>query len=123
MTGDFNRFGHALFLAVVLGAAAGLAWPLAVEAQSLGNLAETAAEDLEQGTDLIEIIFYLGGVVLIGVGIMKFRDLSQGRGSFSTAMGITLVGAGLILVPAVFDALVASFGADEGATIDRPTLN
>ena len=122
MTHSVNRSRIAGTAGTLVILAAGLTAMPAL-GQSLGDMAADAAADLEQGTALFEVIFWLAGIVLIVIGVLRFRNLSEGRGTFTQAAGVVLVGAALILVPAVFNAVVESFGAGTTATIDRPTLN
>lgn len=94
-------------------------------AQSLGDMATTGATDLEGFENLIEIGLYIGGVVMIIVGLIKlkrYNDSSRDQRLGGAVMSV-VVGALLIALPALYGGFVDTFGVDETATIDRPSLN
>ena len=94
-------------------------------AQSLGDMAATGATDIAQFETLIEILLYIGGVVLIIVGLVKlkrYNDSSRDQRLGGAVMSM-VVGAMLIALPALYGGFVDTFGVDETATIDRPSLN
>ena len=94
-------------------------------AQSLGDMARTGATDLQGFETLIEILVYVGGVVLIIVGLVKlkrYNDSSRDQRLGGAVMSM-VVGALLIALPALYGGFVDTFGVDETATIDRPSLN
>jgi len=94
-------------------------------AQSLGDMADDMATDLNQVPDLLEILFYIAGVVLIGVGIMRFKrhaDHPQ-QASLGGATATLLVGVGLVLLPVIGSAVMESVGANQATTIEAPRLN
>ena len=94
-------------------------------AQSLGDMADDMADDLDQVPDLLEILFYIVGIVLIGVGIMRFKrhaDHPQ-QASLGGATATLLVGVGLVLLPVIGSAVMESIGASQTTTITAPRLN
>lgn len=116
---------HRIFRAFLAAGLAAGSWLHAAGpalAQSLGQMASQAAGDLGTVPNLVEIIFYVAGILLIGLGIVRFRKLSEGGGSFVSCLGPLLVGAALVLMPAVFNALVDTFGAPTSESVSRPRL-
>ena len=104
---------------VVAGLCVGVA-----DAQTIGDMAKTGAGDLAQIPEFIEVILYLCGVVLVGAGIVKFKQFNdapkkQGLGG---AVATLLVGAALLALPAVYQGISQTFGVNDGARIDKPTL-
>ena len=90
-------------------------------AQSLGDMADTAAADLAQVPVLISAVIYIAGIVLIIIGIYRFRKI-QGGESFWGAAGVVLVGVALLVLPWVFDLVAGTFGAQTTGSIAAPTL-
>ena len=104
---------------VVAGLGAGVAG-----AQTIGDMAKSGAGDLAQIPEFIEVILYLCGVVLVGTGIVKFKQFNdapkkQGLGG---AVATLMVGAALLALPAVYQGISQTFGVDDSAKIDKPTL-
>lgn len=94
-------------------------------AQTLGDMARTGATDLGGFQPLIEIVVYLAGVVLIILSFIKFKrhnDSSRDQ-RLGGAVTTLLVGIALLALPAMYEAVIETFGVDETATIERPTLN
>ena len=116
-----NKFGTVTSRIAV--AVAGLAVGVA-DAQTIGDMATSGAGDLAQIPEFIEVVLYLSGVVLVGAGIVKFKQYNdapkkQGLGG---AIATLVVGAALLALPAVYQGISQTFGVDDSATIDRPTL-
>ena len=67
---------------------------------------------------------YLAGAVLVFAGIIKFKQASSaGRDQrLGGAITTVLVGVALIALPAVYQGVADTFGVDDSATIERPTL-
>lgn len=113
---------------IAAGSAASVlgAWATSVGAQqSLGEMAEQAATDLGDVPALVAILFYVVGVVLIGAGLMKLKKHSDGatrdHGIGGALMAIA-VGVALIAAPTVYQGIANTFGVDDTATIQRPSL-
>ena len=107
----------------VAAAAAGLGVDVA-DAQTIGDMAMSGAGDLSKIPDFIEVILYLCGVVLVGAGIVKFKqfnDAPKGQG-LGGAVATLMVGAALLALPAVYQGISQTFGVDDSAKIDKPTL-
>lgn len=108
-----------------------LAWAdLTVWAQdkSVGDLAEEAAQDIMATTGLISVLFYVVGVILVGVGLLKLRRHSDQPQQVTLGSGIMwiVIGVALIAAPWIINALAETFGVDAGGSgpaIDRPALN
>ena len=93
-------------------------------AVSLGEMAQTAATDLETVPLFISIIFYLVGAAIFGFGLLKLkRHFDQPQASAIGGGIITLVvGALLIAAPALITGMVATLGLDGSANLVRPKL-
>ena len=97
---------------------------VAMAQQSIGDMAKEGATDLAQIPDFLEVLMYLAGAVLVFAGIIKFKQASSaGRDQrLGGAITTVLVGVALIALPAVYQGIAETFGVDEDATIERPTL-
>lgn len=105
-------------------------WAAGVGAQpsargSLGEMAASAAGDLAQVPQLVAILFYVAGVVFVGAGLIKLKKHSD-TGTRDHGIGGALmalaVGVALIAAPTVYQGIASTFGVDDTATIERPTL-
>ena len=94
------------------------------QTQSIGDMAADGATDLAQIPDFLEVVMYLAGAVLVFAGIIKFKQASgAGRDQrLGGAITTVLVGVALIALPAVYQGIAETFGVDDSATIERPTL-
>lgn len=114
------------WLALALAAAANLGLTGgAAMGQSLGDMARTGATDLQGAENLVEILMYLMGVVLIIVGLIKlkrYNDSSRDQ-RLGGAVMTMVVGGLLLALPSLYGGFVETFGVDETATIERPSLN
>lgn len=93
-------------------------------AVSIGEMAETGADDLAEIPALISILIYIAGVVFLGSGVLKlkrFNENSRDQGLGGAIMTMA-VGAGLLALPSVFEGISDTFGVDDSATIEKPTL-
>ena len=96
---------------------------VAMAQQSIGDMAQAGATDLAQIPDFLEVLMYLAGAVLVFAGIIKFKQASSGRDQrLGGAITTVLVGVALIALPAVYQGIADTFGVDDKATIERPTL-
>ena len=97
----------------------------AAEAKSLGEMFKEAAADLDQIPLFLEIAFYLAGVVVFFIGVVKLKrhvDYPQ-QTSFAGGVVALLVGMMLIAAPSVINGLSDTFGLDSAdTTLDRPRL-
>lgn len=111
---------------IVAGVALGGAGSgVALAQQSIGEMAAAGATDLAQVPDLVAILFYVAGVVFVGAGLIKLKKHSD-TGTRDHGIGGALmalaVGVALIAAPTVYQGIASTFGVDDTATIDRPTL-
>ncbi len=116
---------HILLLALVAALIGGLLAHGPAGAQNLGDFFDEGERNLERTTGFLEILFYIIGIVLIGVGIMRFKRHSDHpqQASLGSAVVVVLVGVALIGLPALGSAVLETFGANQNTTIDRPKLN
>ena len=108
---------------VILAALA--ASPARALALSLGEMASSAAADLDRVPAFISISFYILGVVIAGVGLIRLKrhvDHPQATTIGSGVMAL-LIGAALIAAPAVINAIGETFGAPSGIALSRPRLD
>lgn len=111
-------------MAHVLGFAAAACAVRAVGAVSIGDMAEAGATDLGEVPALISIVLYLAGTVFIAFGLVKLKrsnDSSRDQ-RLGGALMTLAVGVGLVALPSVFEAISETFGVDDSATIDKPSL-
>lgn len=119
-----ERLKIAVWVLAIMGTQALVAGG-SVSAQSLGTMAQTGATDLQGAEALIEIVIYIVGVCLVIVGLIKlkrYNDSSRDQ-RLGGAVMTMVVGALLIALPALYGGFVDTFGVDETATIERPSLN
>ena len=118
MIGKFGRVASAM-VPIVVGMAAGVA-----DAQTIGDMAKSGAGDLAKIPDFIEAVLYLSGVVLVGAGIVKFKQYndSPNQQRLGGAVATLVVGAALLALPAVYQGISQTFGVDASATIAKPKL-
>lgn len=104
---------------------AGLAaWAQSALAQSLGRMAQTAEQDVGLITGFLEIVFYLLGILVVAFGffrIKKHMDQPQ-QVTLSSAIVAILIGAAIILIPVVLNAIGGTFGLTTGSGISKPQL-
>lgn len=109
---------------LLLAFAALLASSASATAVSLGDMAQTAAADLEVVPVFIELAFYLVGVLIVGFALLKFkRHIDQPQQStLGSGIIALVVGVALIAAPAVINGLSDTFGLGGQQTINRPKL-
>jgi len=91
---------------------------------SLGEMAESAAEDLELVPFFIAIAFYILGVLIAGFGLLRLKRHVDHPSQTTIASGLValVIAAALIAAPSVINAVGETFGVD-GATLSAPTLD
>ena len=117
-----KRWGRRVARVVGFGAAACAL--RAVEAVSIGDMAEAGATDLAEIPALISIVIYIAGTAFIAFGLVKLKrsnDSSRDQ-RLGGALMTLAVGVGLVALPSVFEGISETFGVDDSATIDKPTL-
>ncbi len=99
--------------------------PARAFALSLGEMASAAAADLDRVPAFISITFYILGVVIAGVGLVRLKRHVDHPQATTIGAGIAalLIGAALIAAPAVINAIGETFGAPSGVTLTRPQLD
>ncbi len=109
-------------LAILIVLAASAARALAL---SLGEMASAAAADLDRVPAFISISFYILGVVIAGVGLIRLKRHVDHPQATTIGSGVValLIGAALIAAPAVINAIGETFGAPSGITLSRPRLD
>ena len=116
-----NGWGSAAFAFAVLAVAA--ANPAL--AQDIGDMAQKSAEALGKLPLVIEILFYVIGLAVLGIGLYKLIQNRQapGGGSVWGAVLWMSVGAIMIAIPQGLDIILGTFGIGTGGgTIQRPKL-
>ena len=94
-------------------------------AQDVGEMARKSAEALQKFPLVIEILFYVVGFSLLGMGLYKMVQNRQtpGGGSVWGAVLWMSVGAIMIAIPQGLDIILGTFGIGTGGgTIQRPKL-
>ena len=99
--------------------------PVSAQALSLGEMASAAAADLDRVPAFISISFYILGVVIAGVGLVRLKRHVDHPQATTIGSGIValIIGAALIAAPAVINAIGETFGAPSGVGLTRPLLN
>ena len=99
--------------------------PVKAHALSLGEMASAAASDLDRVPAFISISFYILGVVIAGVGLVRLKRHVDHPQATTIGSGIValLIGAALIAAPAVITAIGETFGAPSGVGLTRPLLD
>ena len=116
-----NHRTHLAILALAVPAALSATPALGV---SLGEMAESAAEDLELVPFFISIAFYILGVVIAGFGLLRLKRHVDHPSQTTIASGLValVIAAALIAAPSVINAVGETFAVD-GATLSRPALD
>ena len=98
--------------------------PVTARALSLGEMASAAAADLDRVPAFISVSFYILGVVIAGVGLVRLKRHVEHPQATTIGSGVMalLIGAALIAAPAVINAIGETFGAPSGTGLTRPVL-
>ena len=115
---------HRVHLALLALAVAGAHATTPALAVSLGEMAQSAAEDLELVPFFISIAFYILGVVIAGFGLLRLKRHVDHPSQTTIASGLValVIAAALIAAPSVINAVGETFAVD-GATLSAPTLD
>ena len=107
------------------GLAGPVVWAHTAFAQSLGDMAKSAEGDLDLVGGFLSIVFYLLGFLVVAFGLFRIKkhmDQPQ-QVTLSSAIVAILIGAAIILIPVVLNAIGETFGLTSGTTgIGRPKL-
>ena len=111
-------------VARVLGLAAAACALRAVEAVSIGEMAEAGADDLAEIPALISIVIYIAGVAFLSFGVLKLKRVNDSARDqrLGGALMTMAVGVGLVALPSVFEGISDTFGVSDSATIEKPSL-
>ena len=92
---------------------------------SLGQMAQTAGEDLELVPFFISVAFYILGVLIAGFGLIRLKRHVDHPSQTTIGSGIIglLIGAALIAAPSIINSVGATFAVDATATLSRPALD
>ena len=92
---------------------------------SLGDMAQQAGEDLDTVPFLISVAFWIVGVLIVGFGLLRLKRHVDHPSQTTIGSGLVavLIGAALLVAPAVINAVGDTFGVDSTATITRPALD
>lgn len=116
--------GSGMAAVVALGLLMGFAIEPAL-AQDIGDMAEKSAAALESFPLVIQILFYVVGLAVLGMGLYKLIQNRQtpGGGSVWGSVLWMSVGAIMIAIPQGLDIILGTFGIGTGGgTIQRPKL-
>ena len=117
MSGRTQRVVRA---AVVAG---GLVVSRIVLGQSIGEMAESAAEDLGQVPAMVSIVIYIIGIAFLAAGVVKLKRREGAREQSVSGALVTIgVGVGLVVLPSLLEGISGMFGIVDGAVIERPTI-
>ena len=100
-------------------------WASAAFALSLGEMADEAGEDLEALPFFISVIFYVLGLLIVGFGLLRLKRHVDHPSQTTIGSGLmaVVIGAALIATPAIIEAVAETFGADSGASLERPDFD
>ena len=92
-------------------------------AQSLGERGEDVADDLDRIPELVAIVFYIIGIIIVGFGILKFKRHSEHgqQVTLGSAILTVLVGVGVLMAPTLINALIDTFGGSNSG-VSRMTF-
>jgi len=78
-------------------------------------------ENISAGKIVAMTVFYLMGLILLGIGIFSgWKAFNEpGRGHLPKALGGILVGICLLIIPSIAGWTAGSLGADESAIEDN----
>ena len=94
-------------------------------AKSLGEMAQSAEQDVELVSGFLAIVFYLLGVLVVAFGLFRIKKHMEQpqQVTLSSAIVAILIGAAIILIPVVLNAIADTFGVTGGSPgISRPRL-
>lgn len=105
---------------------AGIAlWAQGALAKSLGEMAQSAQQDVGLVSGFLAIVFYLLGVLVVAFGLFRIKkhmDLPQ-QVSLASAVVAIVIGTAIILIPAVLNGVADTFGITGGSPgISKPKL-
>ena len=108
-----------ILIAALLVTVSESAWP-----RTFGDMFAAGETSLLKSTGFLAMLFYLvgAGTVFGGlVSLVRTVRYPQQTGYAPPLIAIT-VGAAIIMLPAVINAVNEGFGGDSGATLTRPSL-
>lgn len=93
--------------------------------QDIGDMARESAQALESVPLVLQIVFYVVGLSVLGIGLYKLIQNRQtpGGGSLGNSFLWMAVGALMIAIPETLDYILGTFGINPGGgAIQRPRL-
>ena len=92
-------------------------------AVSLGEMADTARDDLALMTGFLEIVFYLLGVLVVVFGFFRVKKHMEQPQQVSLVSAIVAIGVGaaIIAVPPIVNGIGESFGISGGSRLAPPS--
>jgi hypothetical protein len=96
----------------LLAAAAVAVVPHMASAQDLNASVESTITNLTNVPDIIDACFYIGGAAFCGSGLLKLKAYADNPGQTPLGQGVGRcgVGAALLALPFIADALIQTFG-------------
>ena len=91
-------------------------------AKSLGEMTQEAEKDLRLVSGFLAVVFYLLGILLVAFGffrVKKHMDQPQ-QVTLASAIVAICVGAAMIAVPSIINAIAETFGITGGGGISPP---
>ncbi len=88
-------------------------------AATIGDIVESLTDSFRPVATLISVICYLGGAALVAQGLMKLKNHIDApeKAPLKDALGRLIVGAGLIAIPFIVDAVLESMGGQTGSNV------
>lgn len=107
------------------GLAGAAVWMENAFAISLGKMAERAGQDAALVSGFLAIVFYLLGILVVAFGLFRIKKHMEQpqQVTLSSAIVAILIGAAIILIPVVLNAIGETFGVTGGSPgISKPRL-
>jgi hypothetical protein len=112
---------------LLVASAAIIAMPhLAFAATDLNTVAGTADTEMSSIPTIISVCFYIGGAAFCGSGLLKLKQYADNPGvnaKLGEGVGRLAVGAGLLALPFISDALINSLGLTGAAAPTWESFN
>jgi len=88
-------------------------------AATIGDIIESLTDSFRPAATLISVVCYLGGAALVAQGLLKLKNhIDQPeKAPLKDALGRLIVGAGLIAIPFIVEAVLESMGGTQGGNV------
>jgi hypothetical protein len=102
---------------LLITSAIAVALPHVAFAQDLGAAITSTTTNLLNAPDLVNIVFYIGGAVFSGSGLLKLKAYAENPQNAPLGQGIgrISVGAALLALPVIANTLISTFSVTGGA--------